>query len=249
MGILDRAVPIKDIGQSNLWVIYGKSGSGKTHVISTFPKPILYLQFGDDGTNTIKNHDDIQVIKIANYEELVTVFKELKKDDGYKTVAVDTFSLVVNEWVDENATQKNKRVTQQMWGDLKTDTDRLVKMASELAHTKAVVLTCHEVSDVIEGMEDEILPDIRPSVSKGARTYLEAMANFGIHTVVNQKEKQDDSGKTVIVKRYGAHIGANPYYWTKLQKPSNVKAPSMIINPTYDKIASIINGTDSAKED
>lgn len=246
MGLLEKAKDISEIKQSNLWIIYGKSGSGKTHVLSTFPKPLLYVQFGDNGSSTIKNVEGIKVLQIENHEMLLTLYKELKSDKTYKTVAIDTFSLLVNEWIDENAIQKDKRVTMQMWGDLKTDTERLIRLSAELAKDRIVVLTCHEASDVLEGMEDEILPDIRPSVSKGARTYLEAMSNFGIHTVVKQKEKTNADGSTVIVKQYSAHIGANPFYWTKLQKPANIKSPSVIVNPSYSKIVSITNGT---KED
>ena len=37
MEILNRAVDIQDLGQRNLWVLYGKSNSGKTYVASTLP--------------------------------------------------------------------------------------------------------------------------------------------------------------------------------------------------------------------
>ena len=160
MGAIDKAVSIKEMPKSNLWVIWGKSGSGKTHVLSTFPKPILYLQYGDDGTGTIEDAEDIDVIIIEDQKHLETILEEARIDDKYATVAVDTFSLFVNEWIDENAVQKKKRVSQQMWGDLKTDTEKLIKMAKTLAAFKIVVLTCHEATDVIEGMEDEIMPSI-----------------------------------------------------------------------------------------
>jgi hypothetical protein len=152
-------------------------------------------------------------------------------------VAVDTYSLVVNEWIDQNSVQKKKRMSQPMWGDLSTDTQELVKLAYMLALKKIVVITCHEVSDSFEGMEDEIAPDIRPNVSKSARTYLEAMANYGIHTTVVKKDKD---GKEVY--KYACHLGSNPYYWTKAQKPAEIKLPKLVVNPTYDKIMNLIQG-------
>lgn len=242
MGILDNAVPIKDLSTNNLWVVYGKSASGKTYLASTFPKPMLYVQIGDDGSNTIKNVEGISAIRIANIQQLRDLMTELKKDKTYQTIVVDTFSMVVNEWIDENATQKSKRMTQQMWGDIKTDTEEMIRGWKKLAETKAVVLTCHEATDVFEGMEDEITPEIRPSISKGARTYLEGMSNFGIHTTVIQKDQENADGSVETVFKHAIHLATNPYYWVKTQKPKEIKLPKLVINPTYDKIMKLMNG-------
>ena len=242
MSLIEKAVSVKEMPKSNLWVLWGKSGSGKTHMLSTFPKPILYLQYGDDGTGTIEDVDGIDVIVIEDQKHLEGLLEEARLDEKYATIAVDTFSLFVNEWIDENAVRKNKRVTQQMWGDLKTDTEKLIKMAKTLSRYKITVLTCHEATDVIEGMEDEIMPDVRPSVSKGARTYLESMANFVIHTTVIEKEVTKKDGTTEVVARHAAHLAPNPYYWTKLQKPAHIKVPKLVANPTYDKIINLMKG-------
>lgn len=243
MGLLDSAVSIQELGQKSLWVIYGKSNSGKTYVASTFPKPLLYLQVGDDGSNTIAGVEGIDALPIHSIEELNDVAKELLKDKRYKTVVVDTFSLIVNEWVDEKVIKKKKKMTQQLWGELKTDTEEVIKAMHKIAKRHIVVLTCHESMDAIEGMEDEITPDVRPSVSKGARTYLEGMANYGIHTTKISKEiTKGNTTKEVV--RYAADIGPNPYYWTKLQISPSIKVPSRIINPTYDKFMEIIGAAE-----
>ena len=238
--ILDSAVDIKELGQRNLWVIYGKSNTGKTHLAATFPKPLLYLQIGDDGSNTIANVEGVKAIPITTVEDLKSVAEELRKDRKYRTVVVDTFSLVVTEWTSQKVVGKGKRMTQQNWGDLKTDTEEIIKAWHRVAKNHIVVLNCHESMDNIEGMEDEIAPDVRPSVSKGARTYLEGMANFGIHTIRISKEiTKGNTTKTVV--KYAADVGPNPYYWTKLQIDPSIKVPDRIINPSYDKIMSVIN--------
>lgn len=239
MGILDSAVDIQELGQRNFWVLYGKSNSGKTYVASTFPKPLLYIQIGDDGSNTIARVEGIKAISIENIEQFKTLCKELKKDKKYATIVVDTFSMVVNEWVQQKVTTKGKKMTQQLWGDLKTEQEELIKALQRLAKKRIVVATCHESMDTIEGMEDEITPDIRPSVSKGARTYLEGMANYGIHTTKIIKEVTKGNETKEVVK-YAADIGPNPYYWTKLQVDPSIKVPKRIINPTYDKFMEVI---------
>lgn len=242
MSHLAKAIPLHNLTSSNLWVLYGKSGAGKTHFLSTFPRPMLYLQFGDDGSNTIGDTEGIDAIRIESLQQLKEIAQEARLDKHYKTIACDTFSLVVQEWLDSNAVKKNKRVTQQMWGDLKTDTEELIKEFKILANNHIVVLTCHEVTDSIEGMEEEISPDVRPSVSKGSRTYLESMANFGIHLTVLTKEKDMPDGTTKTITAHAAHVAPNTYYWTKLQKPANIKVPQQVINPTYEKIINIMKG-------
>lgn len=113
--------------------------------------------------------------------------------------------------------------------------------------SRIVVLTCHESKDTIEGMEDEIAPEVRPSVSKGARTYLEGMANFGIHTTKIIKEITKNGVSKEVVK-YAADVGPNPYYWTKLQIDPSIKVPERIINPTYDKIMAVVNANTTQEE-
>lgn len=244
MGLLDSAVDIHELGQRNFWVLYGKSNSGKTYVASTFPKPLLYVQIGDDGSNTIAHVDGIKAIPIDNVEQFKTLCEELRRDKKYATIVVDTFSMVVNEWVQQKVTTKGKKMTQQLWGDLKTEQEELIKSLHRLAKKRIVVATCHESMDAIEGMEDEITPDIRPSVSKGARTYLEGMANYGIHTTKIVKEVTKGNETKEVVK-YAADIGPNPYYWTKLQIDPSVKVPKRIINPTYDKFMDVIGSVDN----
>ena len=241
MGYLSQAVDISELGQRNLWVPWGKSGTGKTKFVASFPKPLLYIRVGDDGSNTIANVDGIKAIHAENLEQLKEIGKELIKDKKFTSVAVDTFSMITNVWIDQNITQKKKKMTQQAWGDLKVETEELIKIFHEVAATHIVALTCHESNDSIEGMEDEISPDFRPTTTKGARTYLEGMANYGIHMAKMKKTVIKDGVEKEVV-RYVGQLGANSYYWTKLQIDPDIKVPEAVVNPTYDKIMKIING-------
>lgn len=242
MGILDEAVDISELGQRNFWVLWGKSSTGKTEIGSTFPKPMLYVQIGDDGSNTIAGKEGIKAMRCESPDKLKKILTELKTDKKYKSVFIDTFSMLTQVWTDLNVVKKKRRMTQQSWGDLKIDTEELIRMAWELSEKKIVILSCHEAQDSIEGMEDEILPEVRPNVSKGARTYLEGMANYGIHTTKFKKVITNQDGEEVEIIKYGAHIGANPYYWTKFQVSKDIKLPRVMINPTYNKIMKLIKG-------
>ena len=243
MGILNEAVDISKLGQRKLWCLWGKSGSGKTHFIATLPKPLLYIQIGDDGSNTIANTEDIKAIRAQTTERLKQIGEELKTDKSYASVAVDTFSMMTNVWIDQNATQKKKKMTMQMWGDLKIETEEIIKIFHEVAATHVVALSCHEATDTIEGMDDEVIPDFGPNVSKGSRIYLQGMANYGLHfTKISKSVIDKETGEEKDVVKYAAHLGANPYYWTKFQIDDSIKVPSVMINPSYSKIINLIQG-------
>lgn len=240
MSILD-AKPISDLPSGKLVVVYGRSGSGKTWFGGSFPKPLLYLKIGDDGGNTIKNIDGIFVHEVETVGKLKMALEECMKDKKYKSIFVDTFSLLVNEWKNENIISKSKKMTQQAWGDLLSDTEECIRIAHKLSLKKWVILSCHEATDSIDGMEDELLPDVRASVSKGARTYLEGMANYGIHTIKIQKEVDNPkTGETELKVKFAAEVGPNPYYWTKLQVDPSIKVPKRIINPTFEKLMQVV---------
>lgn len=232
MGYLDKVVDIAELDERNLWVIWGKSGTGKTTLMGSFPKPMLYIAIGDNGSKSIKHVEGIDVIKATKPEDVTPILTEvLSTKTKYKTCVVDTFSLITQVWIDKNVKSKKKKMTQQDWGNLKDDTDEIVRVASELSEKIIVVLSCHEASESIEGYEDEVTPDVRPSVTKGSRTYLEGMANYGVHTTIIEKEVD---GKETEV--HACHLGKNAYYWTKAQINPAIKLPKTVANPTYDKL-------------
>lgn len=238
--MLEKVKDISTVDNGRLVCLYGKSGSGKTTLGATFPKPMLYVKIGDDGVTAIRDVKGIDVLEIEETKDFKELFKELSKDKKYKSVFFDTFSLIVNEWKTENITSKNKKMTQQAWGDLLTETEELIRQMSKLSKKKWVIFSGHEAIDSIEGLEDELLPDVRVSVSKGARTYLEGMVNYGLHTIVVEKEVEKD-GEVQTVAKHAIDIGSNPYYWTKFQSTKSTKIPRRIFNPTFDKLQKLMH--------
>lgn len=235
MVVLENVTDIKDFSQGKLVALYGKSGSGKTTLGSTFPKPMLYIKIGDDGSSVIKDVEGIDAIEISSVKDIKVLIEELEKDKKYKSVFLDTFTLIVNEWKNENIVTKKKKMTQQSWGDLLVDTEEIVRKLHHLSKKKWVIISGHEVTDSIEGMEDELLPDVRMAVSKGARTYLEGMVNYGLHTIVVEKEVEKD-GELTTVTKHGIDMGPNPYYWTKFQSVKSKKIPKRLFNPSFKKL-------------
>lgn len=238
--MLENVTNIKDFSQGKFVALYGKSGSGKTTLGATFPKPMLYVKIGDDGSSVIKDVEDIDAVEITKVGQIKQLLKELETNKTYKSVFFDTFTLIVNEWKNENIVSKKKKMTQQAWGDLLVDTEELIREMHKLSKQKWVIISGHEVTDSIEGMEDELLPDVRMSVSKGARTYLEGMVNYGLHTIVVEKEIEKD-GESKVVNKHAVDIGPNPYYWTKFQSIKSKKIPKRMLNPTFNKLNELMD--------
>lgn len=238
--MIEKAIDIKEFSQGKFVALYGKSGSGKTTLGSTFPKPMLYVKIGDDGGSVIKDVDGIDAIEIENVKDINLIIKDLMSDKKYKSVFLDTFTLIVNEWKNENIVEKKKKMTQQSWGDLLVDTEEMIRKLHRLSRKKWVIISGHEVTDSIEGMEDELLPDVRVAVSKGARTYLEGMVNYGLHTIVVEKEVEKD-GEDVTVTKHAVDIGPNPYYWTKFQTVKSKKIPKRMFNPSFKKLNDLMD--------
>lgn len=238
--MLENVTNIKDFSQGKFVALYGKSGSGKTTLGATFPKPMLYVKIGDDGSSVIKDVEDIDAVEITKVGQIKQLLKELETNKTYKSVFFDTFTLIVNEWKNENIVSKKKKMTQQAWGDLLVDTEELIREMHKLSKKMWIIISGHEVTDSIEGMEDELLPDVRMSVSKGARTYLEGMVNYGLHTIVVEKEIEKD-GESKVVNKHAVDIGPNPYYWTKFQSIKSKKIPKRMLNPTFNKLNELMD--------
>ena len=86
--------PIRQIGFQKFrsWVIYGRSGTGKTTFAATFPKPILYLDVKDRGTDSIADVKGIDEWSIEEWLDFEDAYYYLLKKGKkkYKTVIIDT---------------------------------------------------------------------------------------------------------------------------------------------------------------
>jgi len=257
-----KSLSDRETNTTKFWTVYGKSGSGKTHFTSTFPKPILYVLIGDEGINSVYNKKGVHYYELPNTKELPIAITEIDKmvsvdNSPYKTVVFDTFSNYVAMWQDEfcnptsnlyNKKSVRMKMTMQAWGDLKSDIENCIGLIKKLSNKVNVVLTCHEIQDSFEGLESEILPDIRINLNKGSRSFLESMTNIGIHTTVLASESDEDDGNTQTEYIHAAHIGQNPYYWTKTQKSAAIQLPSVLLNPTYKKIMALLNANVDAQQ-
>jgi hypothetical protein len=119
-------------------LIYGPAGAGKTHLITTLPKPVLVLDF-EGGVTTLINADECDIVPIASEQDLRDAIAMLRQSERYASVAFDGLSLFVRRRASE-LRQSKERLT---WEDWQKLTSELRAVVLPLVHLPVhLLLTC-----------------------------------------------------------------------------------------------------------
>jgi hypothetical protein len=119
-------------------LVYGPTGSGKTSIAKTMPKPVLVLDF-EGGILSLLNTEGILVCPIKSTEDLLQTVKELQSDVQFRSVVFDGLSIFVKRRVQELRGSK-ERVTWDEWQKLTNEVRAAVLPLLQLR--KHLLLTC-----------------------------------------------------------------------------------------------------------
>lgn len=261
------STPVKDKSYHGSTALYGRSGSGKTTLASSWPKPILFLNILDNGTDSIDPEDDVDVKDISSSAELLEVILWATKQANkgkliYKTIVLDTITqlqgIFVNEMgvskkISEKAT-KGKRagdfgtLTKQDWGQIAGDLKSVIMdirnlpVESIFIAQERIFGLQDEEDDGLGMLEPEVGPKLMPSVKNDLNASVSIIGNTFIRLSVSKTK--DDSGKVkrTAEKIYCLRVGPNSVYTTKIRKPKGITAPDYIIDPTFKKIRKVMKG-------
>ncbi len=258
------AKPVSEMEYHSSTALYGRSGTGKTTLSASWPKPILYINILDDGTDSIADEEGIVVQTVTSSEEMTELIhwclaKAKKGKLKFKTIVFDTLTqmqaILVREMHEEKA-KKDKKVrdkqpgdwgtmTKQDWGSIAGDMKALIQDARNLPLQH--VFICQERIFNLGDEEDEddaLQPEVGARLSPSVKDDLNASVSIIGHTFIRVKrtKKKDDKNKTYwdVKKQFCLHLGPNELYTTKVRKPKKVKAPDYIVNPTYEDIMAIV---------
>jgi len=261
-------LPVTDIdeedGEGRSFVFYGRSGTGKTTVAASFPKPMLYLDVTDRGAKSIRDVKGIKKLKISEFEELEDAYWWLKENpDRYKTIVVDTLSQLQRIVVQDIGAKKSKgggrkagdwgTLTKRDWGDIAallkewiTNYRDLVDLGMDvvfIAQDRTFNMP-DEDEDVDEQLAPEVGPGLSPAVAKALNAAVDMIGNTFIRTslVKVTVPGKKVSNKTKEVVEYCMRVGPNSLYVTKVRKPKSIEAPAVIVDPEYEDIMAIIEG-------
>lgn len=264
----DRAPGAKAVAEKEYQgstALYGPSGTGKTTLAASWPKPMLYVNILDNGTDSIRDVEDVDVVDITTSEELrdLLLWAASKANKGklkYKTIVFDTVTQLQSILVQEKGVsvkirqgQKKKKrpgdfgtMTKGDWGDIAGDLKAMIMDARNLGIESVFICQqrifglADEEDDGIDMIDPEIGPKLMPSVKNDLNASVSTIGNTFIRVkVTKDKEKK---GKKKIEKIYCLRVGPNSVYTTKIRKPKGIEAPDYIEDPTFRKLKKIMKG-------
>ena len=250
-GILAMATKVSELEHEGLtFLFYGRSGTGKTTLCGTFPGSILLLDFGERGTDSVSDHDDLDVLRITSWDQFEEVFWELKEGDhSYKSVIIDALPGVQQLAINQAKSLARKRESDQT---SQRDMGEATKLMSTWLYNYrdlkedgiSVAYNAHDRiretdSDDEDSISPEVGPNVMPSISK---SLMGAVDVIGVTFIRVKKEKKQMGVATKRNVDYCLRIGPHEIFNTKIRVPKNIEVPELIVDPTFDKIVSVMKG-------
>lgn len=233
MSFWDTCKPLKDFSGGKLIGLYGRGSSGKTTVSASFPNPVFII-FDDQGLNAIKaDYPDIPYMDASGYssKQLLDLLDQIEAihDDTERTFVFSTFSV----WIDNHPSllmkEKGKaHMNQDLWGEHNARVNQVIAKCAQIAKSgKRIILEFHERTSVIEGYEDELIPEIGVNAGPAIQKYLVGMLNYAFHTSIKQ---YTDPATSQSYSCYAIDINPlNAYYWIKGQGAKSDTPPYIVV--------------------
>lgn len=250
LGIESKMKDLTEFEEALIVVLYGRSGSGKTTLASTFPKPILFVDVKDHGTESAKSVDlkkgDITVLSLDSFDEIFEVYDYLEENPNkFKTVVIDHMTALQEQALEKVKNEESKgQVSQRMFGIASGHMKEAIMAFRQLTDLGITpVFLAQDRTDEVETAEDDMIdPEIGPGVMPALAKILTAGAKVVGHTYIAEVKSKNDKGKVKIKAEYRLRIGPNPYFVTKIRRPKGTQCPEYITNPTYDDLLNITLG-------
>lgn len=242
----------KSLATYRSYVIYGRSGTGKTTLAETFPGPKLLLDVRDHGTDSIVGSKDTDILDVEDWEQLdQEVYWFLKQHpDKYKTVIIDTITQAQEMRMQELLAKKKKNakragewgsMTRQEFGQVSSSMKTMITNYRDLK-MNVVFIAQQRVSradedDADVGIDPEIGPQLMPSIAGHLNASVSIIGNMFIREVSN---KTKGNGATKI--QHCLFIGPDAVRITKTRKAKSVKVPPMLVDPVYEDLIETLKG-------
>lgn len=253
--ILDRIQPVSHLKTNLVMMVYGRSGTGKTHFGSTFPKPVLFIDTNERGTETIAQEEDIDVVRVTEWAELEDLYwalLEQKTEVEYASVVIDQVTnlqdIGMNEVRRRSRKGRDELFTQKNWGQLSGMLKQFISEFRDLSDHYNLLLIAHErVFDAGDEEDEAIEPSIGARVMPSVGAFLDGAVDAIGSTFIKERWETEDKEEVRHVD-YCMRIGPHAFYATKIRRPVSAgPIPELIINPTFKKIRDLTAGKSSVK--
>ena len=248
--ILDKATQVTELDEGLTCLFYGRSGTGKTTLCGSFPTPILLLDIGEKGTDSVADVKGLKVLRVSDWEEFVEIYEDLRDTDhGYKTVAIDALPGIQRMAITEAKRLVRKKDSDQSSQRDMGEATRLMNVTlhdyrdlKELGIN--VVMNAHDrIRESDTDSDDAIAPEVGPNIMPGiSKALMGAVDVIGVTFIRVEKEKKKLGVESKRNVDYCLRVGPHEVYNTKIRVPKGKPIPELIVDPTYDKIKAVVNG-------
>lgn len=246
-------------------LLYGRSGTGKTTLWSTFPKPILAVIVSGGSrpgelrsVDTRENRETIQQVVLQSSSELATVTAFQQTSVKFATLVLDHASglqdLILKEilGLEELPAQKGWGLASQaQYGQCALQCKEVLR--GMLSLDCNVVIVAQEREFNTETASELITPYVGAGLTPSITGWLNTAVDYIVQAFLRQREeiKVTRLGKGPTAKEtqvrvktkeveYCLRTAPDPIYTTKFRLPRGKALPPAIIDPSYEKIIELI---------
>ena len=261
--VIDRIAPINFDEDEGISInLYGKSGTGKTTLWSTFPKPILAIvcsalkKPGElRSINTAANRKTIKQVTLEKSDELKELIEYQQETNTFKTIVLDHATglqdLLLKEilGLEELPAQGSWGMAQQQdWGQCSLQSKELLRSVLNLFCNRVII--AQERSFNTEGDEELLMPFVASALTPSITGWLGPACDYVCQTFIQQKtiDKKIRVGGKSITKSvrtkgvdYCLRTAPDPTYTTKFRVPKGGVLPEFVVDPSYEKIKKLID--------
>lgn len=262
--ISDKFQPVDfDADEGIKILLYGRSGTGKTTLWSSFPGKILAIvcsggnKPGELRSLNRESRKKTTMLSVANSTEILEAVQHQKETEEFNTVVLDHVTGLQDRvlaevlGVDTVPAQKGWGLaSQQQYGQCTLQCKDILRDMLSLRCN--VVIVGQEMSRGTDSESEIIAPCVGVALSPSLAGWLNPACDYVCQTLIRprlieKKIKVAGKVKTQTVRGEGVEycIRTAPHdvYTTKFRVPKGSPLPEFIVDPDYDKIISVIQGS------
>ena len=262
-GIAGRIEPIGFDDDDGICInLYGRSGTGKTTLWATFPKPILVAVCSGlkkpgelRSINTAQNRKDIKQFVIKKTDDVRQLVDYMQETRTFATVVLDHASALQDMTIKEIMGMAELPVqgswgmaTQQDWGQCAMQMKGMLRALLSLDCNRVIIAQERDFNTDTE--TDLLMPFVASALTPSVAGWLAPACDYVCQTFMRPKtvEKTVRVGRKNIVKKsrvpgkieYCLRTGPHDVFTTKFRMPNGSGLPEVLVDPTYAKIRKLI---------